>query len=327
MASKISALAALTAVADGDLVPVVDISDTSMAATGTDKKVVASDLQTYVLGDIGTALPSTPANGVSMYSRSIGGRQMLTQVDQGGDLTSLQPHLARNRASRWLPAGNSGTIDTDGGPALTLTGTSTSANVATTNLHTIMKRLECLVTVAATTAVAGFRVTAAQHCRGNAAKIGGFHYVCRWGPATGVATTTNRAFVGMDATTGAPTDVQPSAALNVAGMGWDAADTNIQVMHNDGSGTCTKIDLGASFPVPTTDRTKVYELSMWCLPNGSDIKYVVTDLATDATASGTISTDMPAGATLLTPRMWMSVGGTSSVIGIALMGLYIETDY
>lgn len=55
--------------------------------------------------------------------------------------------------------------------------------------------------------------------------------------------------------------------------------------------------------------------------------WLVTDLATGATASGTITTNLPALGTLLAPRGWMSVGGTSSVIGIALMGLYIETDY
>lgn len=42
--SKISALTELTALADGDLFVVVDVSDTTMAATGTDKKIQASNL-------------------------------------------------------------------------------------------------------------------------------------------------------------------------------------------------------------------------------------------------------------------------------------------
>lgn len=40
---------------------------------------------------------------------------------------------------------------------------------------------------------------------------------------------------GFDAAVTAPTDVQPSTILNIIGMGWDAADANIQIMHNDGS--------------------------------------------------------------------------------------------
>jgi hypothetical protein len=43
-----------------------------------------------------------------------------------------------------------------------------------------------------------------------------------------------------------------------------------------------------------------------------------------ATASGTISTDMPSTSTLLAPRGWISVGGTSSVIGMALCSLYLD---
>lgn len=48
--TKISALTELTTgnVADADLVPMVDVSDTTMAATGTDKKVLASSVKTYV---------------------------------------------------------------------------------------------------------------------------------------------------------------------------------------------------------------------------------------------------------------------------------------
>ena len=132
---------------------------------------------------------------------------------------------------------------------------------------------------------------------------------------------------GFDAAVTAPTDVQPSTILNIIGMGWDAADANIQIMHNDGTGSATKVDLGASFPVPTVDRAKVYELALFCAPNAATVSWEVTDLGTGAVASGTIATDLPANTTLLAPRGWMSVGGTSSVIGIALMSLYIETDY
>ena len=69
-----------------------------------------------------------------------------------------------------------------------------------------------------------------------------------------MATTTNRAFFGLAAVTSAPTDVEPSTTVNCVCMGWDAADTNIQIMTNDAAGICTKTDLGASFPVPTGRR-------------------------------------------------------------------------
>jgi hypothetical protein len=273
--------------------------------------------------------PATPAAGkVALFIRNMAGRLLPSLVGPSGLDTTLQPHFGRNQIAYWRAAGNSTTITAEGAAALTATGTATAANAATTNLQTMMRRLEYLVTVAATTAVAGFRGAAAMwSVGGTAAGRGGFHLNCIWGPATGVATATSRAFCGMTNATGAPTDVEPSSITNIVGMGWDAADTNIQIMHR-GAGAVTKIDLGASFPVPTADRTEVYELALFA-PSGTTqtVGYRVTNLTTGVSASGTISTNMPTTGTFLAPRGWMSVGGTSSVIGVALMNLYLESDY
>lgn len=43
--------------------------------------------------------------------------------------------------------------------------------------------------------------------------------------------------------------------------------------------------------------------------------------------TGVIAADLPDTVTLIAPRGWISVGGTSSVIGIALMSLYLTTKY
>jgi len=251
---------------------------------------------------------------------------MLGYIDPIGHDNAIQPLFGRNGMKIWQPAGNSTTITAIGAAALTATGTATAANVATTNRHTQIRGLEYLVTVAATTAVAGFRDGVAQYYLSNSAGSGGFHFVCRFGPATGVATTTHRLFVGMTSATGAPTDVQPSSLTNMFGVGYDAADNNIQFFNNDGAGTATKTDLGIA--VPTADRASVYELAMYAAPNSTTIYYTFKDLAQGgSTVSGSVNTDIPAVNTLLAARGWMSVGGTSSVIGIALKSLYLESDY
>lgn len=331
--TEISALAQLTgagSVADADELVIVDKSDTGMAASGTDKRVTAADLATAVferpLAEFETADPATPGSGARLFSRVVGGRRLPAYVGPSGIDSSLQPFLARNGIAGAFPNGNSTTL-TYLRLALTATGTATAANVATSSLHASMKRLDYLVTTAATTAVAGFRSTAAQVFRGATAGIGGFHYVCRWAPATGQATATSRAWCGLRASASAPTDVEPSSNVNAIGMGWDAADSNVQIMHNDGSGTATKVDLGASFPVSTTDRAKVYELALFAVPGTTEVAWQVTDLTTGAIATGTItSADMPSQTTLLAPVAYCSAGGTSSVIGVTLFGLYIETD-
>ena len=227
-----------------------------------------------------------------------------------------------------LPPGN-GTGINQLAFTVTATGTATTANVSTTNLHTYMRRLDYLVTTASATAVAGLRNNALQWTLGApSAGNGGFHMIMRWGPATGVATATHRAFAGMRGSVAAPTDVNPSTLTNLCGMGYDAADTNIQFMYNDGSGTATKVDLGASFPKPTADRTTVYEVALFAPPGTTQsLSYEVRNLGTGALATGTVTTDLPATTQLLAPYAYMSVGGTSSVIGLSLMSLYIETDF
>ena len=76
----------------------------------------------------------------------------------------------------------------------------------------------------------------------------GFKVTMRGGPDTGTSTATDRFFMGLKPAAN-PTDVNPSTLANIVGMGWDSADTNVQIMTNDASGTATKIDLGASFLV------------------------------------------------------------------------------
>ena len=276
------------------------------------------------------AVPAAPAaGGVKLFGRDVAGRPMPAFRSPSGMENIVQPHLGRGRFVLAQPPGNATTAPHVIGMALSSTGTATAANVATTNLYSEMARLEYLVTVAATTAVVGTRGASLQWLLGgSAAGRGGFHYSHTWGPATGVATATTRAFAGMRGSTSAPTDVEPSTLTNMCGMGWDAADTNIQFMHNDAAGTATKIDLGASFPVPTVDRTSAYRIEMYAPPGTTQsLSYEVTDLVSGAVATGTVSTDLPATSQLLTHYSYKSVGGTSSVIGLAFMKLTIESDY
>ena len=58
---KLSDKTALTTLADGDLIHAVDVSDTTSSAAGTSKKIVASDMKTYMADYelIETAVAST----------------------------------------------------------------------------------------------------------------------------------------------------------------------------------------------------------------------------------------------------------------------------
>ncbi|MBS3979914.1 MAG: DUF2793 domain-containing protein [Rhodobacteraceae bacterium] len=275
------------------------------------------------------ATPTAPAaGGVKMFGRDVAGRILPAVMGPSGLDTSLQPFFGRNKMGLFVPAGNGG-ADTQMGLVISATGTATTENVGTSNLHNYMRRRSWRITTAATTAVAGIRGGALQFTVGGpSAGLGGFHLVWRWGPATGVSNAAHRAFVGMRNTAAAPTDVNPSTLTNICGMGYDSADANIQFMYNDGTGTATKIDLGAGFAKPNADLTSVYEIAMFARPGTTQsLTYEVTNLVSGAVATGTVTTDLPSTTTLVNPFSYMSVGGVSSVIGFATMSLYIETDY
>jgi hypothetical protein len=244
---------------------------------------------------------------------------------RSGNVVTLEQKIYKRNA-RWVAAGSTSVTNVETG-ALGLTGTATAAALAVTNLYTQTLRVEYLVTTAAAAAVAGWRGQVLQWWRGNAAGLGGFRLRCRWGNASGAATATNRCFVGMTNSTSAPADVEPSSLINVVGMGWDAADTNIQIITNDGTGVATKIDLGAAFPVPLLDRTEFYEIELLAQPNATEILYRVVRGTTGVVATGVVSVDLPAANLFLAPRGWMSVGGTSSVIGVSLMFCEVGADY
>lgn len=268
-----------------------------------------------------------PANTVRVFGRKVGGRMMPAFKGPSGLDSSLQPSFARNRIAMWLANGNS-TAATSFGLAATSGGTATAASVTTTSIVTAIRRLDYLVTTAATTAIAFLMPTGTinQLFRGTGA-LGGFHIITRFGGATGMTNASHRFWAGLSDYAGNPTDAEPSSRSNLIGVGYDSTDSNWQIMHKTGTGAVTKINLGASFPRQTVDRSKMYELVLFCPPAGTTVFYEFIELGSSNVASGEITTNLPAATSIVRPSIAASVGGVSSVIGITVASVYIETDY
>jgi hypothetical protein len=141
--------------------------------------------------------------------------------------------------------------------------------------------------------------------------------------------TAARMFVGMQASTAAPTDVEPSTLVNCFGVGARSSDTNLHILFG-GSAAQTPVSLGANFPCDTTN-TDLYRVSFFTSPleNGI-IYYEVTRLNTGdvatGTLSGTVGTVVPAATTLLTTNNYRSNGGVATAVGIDFSHVYIETE-
>lgn len=325
--TKITALAALTGAnaADADVVPVVDVSDSSMAGSGTTKYMTLAELAQaigaggrLILAPYSTTTPSAPTAGVKLFARNLA-RNLPAFIGPSGVDSSLQPHIGINKAAWLQVTGNATTIVT---PGITLTtiGTATAANWANTNMFTASRRLSYISAGTAGSA-GGWRENVLKYAMGTAG-WGGFHVIAVFGCLTLPAGY--RQFVGLYGTAGVIGNVDPSSLLNMVGLGKDTADTNLQFMYNDGSGTATKVDTGIAMATSDVICFRMFS------PSGSGKVYFsvqkLNGAGTPFTADTGVSTDVPAATTGLAIQNWCNNGATASAIDPHWMNYYIETD-
>lgn len=275
-----------------------------------------------------TDAPAAPAAGkLTLFGRTLAGGALPAYAGPSGLNSMLQPFLGRNKVGIWAPQGNS-TSTTGmhlGLAAPTAIGTATARVPATTNMVASLRRLGY---VSGTTAAsrAGAYINGGQFWRGNAAGLGGFRAVFRWCCSDAATVAGARSFVGMVSGSGTG-NANISDSTNLIGVGADSGDTNLSIFTNDGSGTATKIDLGANFPDHTLS-TDAYELALFCAPNSDRIGYQVTRLNRPdiAPVVGEFTSDLPVATQLLFPMFMRSNVNTTLAVGIDIVSLYIETD-
>jgi hypothetical protein len=191
---------------------------------------------------------------------------------------------------------NTTTVVVDGGVTMSSSASTTAQTVASTNLATKQIRLRYSATV-----VSGGRYTGT---RGSALLWylhGGFRYVCDFNISDTSYSAGCQQFYGMagqttDLAYGTVSGTLVSTLTNIVGVGSENGDTNLQVFHNDGTGTATKIDLGVNFPSNRTVgaiSTTVYSIELYNEPMSTNVNYKVVNNETGAIANGTISTNLP----------------------------------
>jgi hypothetical protein len=205
------------------------------------------------------------------------------------------PYMKGNETFRGVNYSNNSTTEvTSGGITMATTGSTIARSVASTNYATQQIRKGFYGSVASAGRYTGSRGSALLFYLG-----GGFKYVCDVYISDTAYGSGCRQFYGMQ---GATTDlaysdsILVSSLLNCIGVGSDSADANLQIFHNDGTGTATKIDLGANFPANRTAGsalTTVYGIELFNAPNSSSVLYRVVNKETGNSVQGTVSTNLP----------------------------------
>jgi len=238
------------------------------------------------------------------------------------------PKLEGNEPFRGVNYSNNSTTEvTSGGVTMATTATLTARAVASTNFAAKQVRKGFTATVVSGGRYTGTRGSALLFFMG-----GGFKYVCDFYVSDTTFASGCRQFYGM---AGVTTDLTYTDAIlvssltNIIGVGSDALDTNLQVFHNDATGTATKIDLGVNFPANRTAGvalTTVYGVVLYNKSNG-DIKYSVENKETGFVATGTINTNLPLGTqglNFFASRCMGGSGGTtnSGQFDLLTLGVY-----
>jgi len=269
------------------------------------------------------AAPIAPGAGqVSLFARKLANRVLPAYAGPAEAISALQPFLGRNKIALWSAQGStSGQLTTFGVGSPTGIGANGPRVVAATNLLTSLRRL-ANVSAATAGSSGGWRLAVAQFFRSNDS-WGGFFLCARIGEDNTVANS--RAFIGLRDSASPIGNVNPSTLLNTIGVGFDSGQSTWRVIHNDGSGVATAIDLGAGFPCNTSD--EAYDVIIFA-PQGQETVWVQMIRLSDETSSTVeITTDVPALATLLAFHAWVNNGSTASAKGITLSTLYVDTNY
>jgi hypothetical protein len=260
-----------------------------------------------------------PATSTGIYSTVVRGQQHLAAVNN-----TLNYLIQRSFAT-----GNTGVILFQGATGSTSLGlrAGTAVGTATTvaptpngTAYTKMPRVS-YVSAASAGSSAGLPCDIRRWWLSSNAGEGGFRFTFVFGDQTAVAN--QRSLAGLRGADGLPGNVEPSSLTNFVGMAYDAGGTTWKIMHNDGSGTATSVDLGANFPVAANTG---YILTLYAAPGViNSITYHVERIGTAFTATGTLTTDLPAEHTRLAWIRWINNGVTASAATAEISAVIVDT--
>lgn len=269
--------------------------------------------------------PAVPAAGkLRLYAKNVAGKLLAKIIGPSGIDTVLQPSFGGNSIYTMSPANNAIAPTVVGGTLTTGTTISHVQTIASANAFQATRRTR-FTSAATAAAVTGARTVYPQWFLGNAAGFGGFFFRAQFG--MGINLNGGQKFVGLCASTTALAG-DPSALVNMIGMGYDAADLstgNWFLMRNDGVGVATKVNLGVGAARNINDG---YDLILHAKPNSAEIFVRVVNLQTNAVVLDTsYTTDIPVVNVGMALKVEARNGAVAAADGVDIAKAYIESDY
>lgn len=117
-----------------------------------------------------------------------------------------------------------------------------------------------------------------------------------------------------------------ASGTNLIGVGYDSGDANYSIVHNDGAGNTTKIDLGTNFTTSTASQAYLHLTLFSPRSTGSpSVNYRVVNLMNGSVATGTISADLPSQTTFIGPKVLVNNKLSGQAAKLAFGNYYAES--
>lgn len=236
-----------------------------------------------------------------------------------------EPRLSQEQPFWYLPGTGTDVAGRGFGPAWSTDAGATPSHPTPSSGFTTQFRRTRFTSTAVANIHLGIFFANADHVafwRGNATSRGGFFFVARF-MVNAIPDTAIRFFAGLSAQTGTGLATSNTVPANSVGLWCDSTDAgSLKIVTCNNAGTATKNALTSA---ETLTAARLYEFSMICNPNQSEIVTQLVNLGDDSggpigtiISSQNVATTMPSTTVFMAPQVGLgnaahAAGGDTSL--------------
>lgn len=232
-----------------------------------------------------------------------------------------KPWLLTPAGWQWatLP-GHNATLTSIGGLPLS-TNAGTTAHPAPSNAS-LRQSLPRWSGTSAATAGSTYDSSGQGHSRitlSDAGGLGGFTQTMRFAVTSTVAT--QRLMMGLSYYGGAwgGAGVDPYSRTFIIVLGYDASvDSTYHIIHCTNIGATTKVNTG----IAINNTNAVFDFTLANAPGSGDVAWSLKDINSGASASGTLTSNLPPAGAYMQPRIHINNGSTAAAVSVEVFGVW-----
>lgn len=268
------------------------------------------------------SIPGSPVSGSEVFAQVLMSTwRTLGYIDMDGSLEYLCPHPLRANVYKLVASGgaSSTTFAQPLNHIITATGNTFSTQSPAAGSDILLSVRYRIATNTTSGTAVDIRPQATMVNRD-----GGFAFSTTFRLVT--TSTANFAFFGMFGSAnamGATTNPTTNTTTARIGLAIPNNSGNWDLCHNAAGTAPTLTDLGVDFPVNTTDWIR---FSLYCDDaDTATVYYVVENLTSSATTSGTITTNLPTATTMMCPHQYHSNNSNGVAVSFDSTGYYLQS--